>query len=90
MIQGWGLEDTFLGALLAAKGCHLVPCPSSVAFNLESSAVQESAKHADLTLNRLKYEELVTKTRMAEYSKNRFYERMAFLTGKVDVVDSAS
>ena len=86
LIQGWGLEDTFLGALLVANGCHLIPCPSAVAFNLEASNTHDQAKHVDLELNRLKYEELVAKTRMAEYSKDKFQERVAFLSGKVDVV----
>lgn len=83
-IQGWGLEDTFLGSLLIGHGCYLIPCPSSVAFNVESEDSVEPGKFVDLELNRCKYEELMTKTRMDEYSHEKFRGVIALLDGKLE------
>lgn len=86
-IQGWGLEDTFLGALLVARECLLIPCPSSVAFNIESEEESsDSNKMIDLEVNKRKYNELITKRRMDEYNSAKFQSVINLLESKLEVV----
>jgi glycosyltransferase involved in cell wall biosynthesis len=85
-MQLWGLEDTFLGALLVSTGSFLVPCPSSTAFNLELGEAENTNKEFDLALNRSKYQELLKKTRANEYTETKFKEALALLKPKTEVV----
>lgn len=66
----WGLEDSYLGALLFANGIKLVPCPSSCAFNIESGmeSIQDRRfKRDDLAVHRARYEELLEKRERGDY-----------------------
>jgi glycosyltransferase involved in cell wall biosynthesis len=89
-MQGWGLEDTLLGALLVASGCKLIPCPTSVAFNLERASAPVAEKAIDLWVNRTKYEEFISKTSMDLYSTSKFDQNVRFLKDKIEVVETAS
>ena len=89
-MQGWGLEDTLLGALLVASGCKLIPCPTSVAFNLECASAPVAEKAMDLQVNKAKYQEFISKTRMDEYSTRKFDHNLRFLKDKIEVVETAS
>jgi len=53
----WGLEDTHFGALLAAVGVRLVPCPSATAFKIEHP--EPPQKEFDLDRHRRLYDELL-------------------------------
>jgi tetratricopeptide (TPR) repeat protein len=85
-MQGWGLEDTLLGALLVATGCKLIPCPSAAAFNLETPTSGDASKYLDLGFNRRKYDEFVSKTRLSEYSRRKFDQTIAALDRHIEIV----
>src|SRR6185369_6550964 len=88
-LQLWGLEDTFLGALLIANGCRLIPCPSSVAFNLELDETANPHKMTDLMLNKAHYSELLSRTRLEEYTPHKFQRAVELLNGKISIVEKS-
>jgi hypothetical protein len=55
----WGMEDSYFGANLVARGVKLVPCPSSVAFKIEHD--EDPLKDFDLARNRQLFEERLKK-----------------------------
>lgn len=64
----WGLEDSFIGALLVARGIKLVPCPSALAFKIEHP--EDETKWFDLERHRRLYSELLMRP-VAEFRKQR-------------------
>lgn len=77
----WGLEDSFLGALLFAKGLKLIPCPSSVAFKIEHKDEGETKSH-ELERNRGKYIELLTKESNKSFNKERLSRKIRQLKNR--------
>ena len=50
--QGWGMEDTFLGACLIALGCFIIPVFSTGAFHIKHAPRSGSDKHLVKEFNR--------------------------------------
>lgn len=65
----WGLEDTFMGAILMANGVRLIPCPSSTAFMLYHSEPQD--KSDQMAANRKIMNAYMHKSMMQFYTKAR-------------------
>jgi len=84
--QNWGLEDTFLGAVLLGTGCRFIPCPSGVAFNIEDRQ-KFILKSQELAISKRKYLECLTRFRMIEQSSKKFHENERFLRPKTEVVE---
>jgi len=61
----WGFEDSYLGALLFAKGIKFVPCPSSLAFKIEHD--EEKTKLFDIKRHRHQFDELLHKKDINSY-----------------------
>ena len=83
----WGFEDSYLGALLFARGTHLVPCPSAVAFKIEHQ--EDSTKSFDIERHRALYDQLVESADMSQLTQQRFRDRVAALYAANAVEDMA-
>jgi len=61
--NGWGMEDTFLGACLIADGNYIIPCFSTGVFHIEHSFRSGSQKKRISEFNRnvLVYLDLINK-----------------------------
>jgi hypothetical protein len=74
--QAWGFEDTALGAALLVKGCQLIPCPSSIAFNLGSDEMAVKSKTEAVNLAAQNYREFIRRTRIQDLNKKLFKARI--------------
>jgi len=63
----WGFEDSFMGAVLMAKGVKLVPCPSSVAFKIEHAGTEGKKDH--IYVNQIVMRDRLKNTMMAAYTE---------------------
>jgi hypothetical protein len=73
----WGFEDSYLGALLYARGTLLVPCPSAVAFKIEHQ--EDTTKDFDVSRHRDLYKQLISTADMSSLTRQRFSDRIAAL-----------
>jgi hypothetical protein len=58
----WGLEDTCLGAFLVCDGIKIVPCPSSVAFQIRDPE-ETTGKEPDRAVNLRMYDKKICEGR---------------------------
>ena len=82
----WGLEDSLLGALLVADECKLIPCPSSLAFNLEMRTNKAHDVRFDLEYNRQMYSDWLSKKEMSYFSRDLF-ENHVRRTASIEMLD---
>jgi len=84
----WGMEDTFLGALLVANGTKLVPCPSSVAYMIKHREAKRSRDEFDLARNRSQYERrLNTALRSYRFQILRRHIQKLRSTGVLELIE---
>lgn len=73
----WGLEDTFVGAMLVARGNRLIPCYNMRAFDLSHEKDDEKTGLKSGNENRIRNHDvydLYMGMRLKEFSKKRFRE----------------
>ena len=84
------MEDSHLGALLAANGVRLVPCPSALAFKIEHES-DPKEREFDLKRHRKLYDELLVKEHMWQRAHEAEEEiRTLMVKGKLSALDQIS
>lgn len=75
----WGFEDSFLGALLmTCEDIKLVPCPSSLAFQIDHS--DDPTKQLGIEYNGEQFKERLDKIPLSAFNANSLRDKILSLT----------